>query len=398
MKYVIIGNGVAGTTAAEKIRELDADGQITIISDEEMPFYSRIRMIEYIAGTLDAEKLVLKKEEWYKKNKIELILGDAVVSVNPEKKSVTTRSGKIISYDKLLLATGANSFKPPIPGADKIGVFTLRRFSDAKAIRDYSKTGGKQIVLIGGGVLGLEVANALSSVSNNITIIEAFPRLLPRQMDGRGSMVLQKQLESLGFSIYTGRMTKEITGSEKVTDIVLDDGTNIDCDMVIISAGIRPELKLAEQLGLKMDNGVVVDDKLNCGFPDIYCAGDLINHRGRSYGIWPASQKQGAAAGSNMALGDETYTGTTMSNTLKVVGIDLVSIGDIDADEKHESMIKEDTEKFMYKKIVFDQNRIIGAILYGDKTGWLKIQRAIEGERDISGVKERLKDWDMDGL
>jgi nitrite reductase (NADH) large subunit len=398
MKYVIIGNGVAGTTAAEKIRELDTTGEVTIISDEEMPFYSRIRLIEYIAGTIEPEKLVIKKEEWYKDHNIELLLGDPAVDINLESKVVTTKSDKKISFDKLLLATGANAFKPPIPGADKTGVFTLRRFSDAEKIIEFAKGEMKNVVLIGGGVLGLEVANALRSKDKNITVIEALPRLLPRQMDAVGSEVLKKQLESLGFKFHIGRMTKEITGSEKVSGLILDDETIIECDMVVISAGIRSELTLAEHLGLKIDRGVIVDDNLNPGVPDIYCAGDLINHRGRGYGIWPASQQQGIVAGSNMAGENIQYTGTTMSNTLKVIGIDLVSIGNIDADGKFDSIVMKDSEKFLYKKLVFENNIMVGAILYGDKTGWIKIQRAIEEKRDIGEVKDQLKDWDLEVL
>lgn len=398
MKYLIIGNGVAGTTAVENIRKRDQEGIITIISNEEKPFYSRIRLIDLLAGTLDQNKLILKDDQWYSDNKIELILNDPAQKIDKDTKQVTTKSGKILHYDKLLLATGANAFAPPIPGTDKQGVFTLRRLKDAKAILDYLKGIQKQVVIIGGGVLGLEAGNALRKSGHKISVIEALPILLPRQMDTLGSEILKKQMESMGFTFHIGKMTKEITGEESVTGVLLDDGTEISCDTIIISAGIRPELTLVNQLGLKVDKGVVVDDNLSTEINDIYCAGDLVNHRGKLYGIWPASEKQGEIAGKNMAGEKVEYQGTTMSNILKVVGIDLVSIGDIDTDGEHEAILMKDPEKFIYKKLVLERNKIIGAILYGDKSGWKKLQRAIEEGKDITEIKDKLVRWELDAL
>lgn len=384
MNYVIIGNGVAGTTAAEHIRKLDSGGRITIISDEKYPFYSRIRLIDFLAGTVDLQNIVIKKDNWYQKNQIDLILNERAIEIDINKKIVNTQSGLNISFDKLLLATGANSFVPPILGAEKTGVFTLRRFKDAEAIKDYSKGEPKSVVVIGGGVLGLEAGNALRKSGHNLTVIEALPRLLPRQMDPEGSDILKQQMESMGFTFHIGRMTKEIIGDETVTGVLLDDGTEINCGMIIISAGVRPELTLVKQLKLTVDKGVVVKDNLTTELPDIFCAGDLTTHRGRLYGIWPAAEKQGEIAGINMVSGEAAYKGTTPSNVLKVVGIDLVSIGEIDAEGKFESIVKKDPEKFIYKKLVFENNKIIGAILYGDKKNWLKIKKAIESKQELT--------------
>ena len=202
----------------------------------------------------------------------------------------------------------------------------------------------------------------------------------------------------MGFTFHIGKMTKEISGDEKVSGVILDDGTEIKTDLIIISAGIRPKLKLVDQLGLKIDKGVIVDDFLATEVPDIFCAGDLINHRGKSYGIWPASEKQGEIAGKNMAGEKVEYQGTIMSNILKVAGIDLVSIGNIDADGTHEAILMKDPEKFIYIKLVLENNKIIGAILYGDKSNWIKLQKAIEEGKDISDIKEKLACWELDVL
>jgi nitrite reductase (NADH) large subunit len=398
MNYVIIGNGVAGTTAATNIREHDPEGKITIISDEKYPFYSRIKLIDFLAGKANESDLMVKKEQWYDENKIELVLDDKAVEVDKNSKEIIAHSGRKFAYDKLLLATGANSFVPPIPGADRLGVFTLRRLKDALAIKSYLPDKGKKVIIIGGGVLGLEVGNALQSVGHNITVIEALPRLLPRQMDPQGSEILQKQFEAMDFVFHIGKMTKEITGDEEVSGVELDDGTKIDCDMIIISAGIRAEVTLAEELGLTVDRGVVVKDDLTTDDPDIFCAGDLVNHRGKSYGIWPAAEAQGKIAGINMASRGVEYDGTVPSNILKVAGVDLVSIGEIDAEDNYEAIVRMDTENFIYKKLVLHDQKIIGAILYGDKSNWLKIKNSIESGRNITDLKDKLIRWELEEL
>jgi nitrite reductase (NADH) large subunit len=180
MNYVIIGNGVAGTTAAANIRKRDSDGSIIIITDEPYPFYSRIRLMEFLSGDVDEKGLIIRKPAWYEENKIELILNTTISGIDPRKKEAFNSSGSIIQYDRLLLATGGLSFVPPITGADKKGVFTLRTLKDAIAMREYVKVTGGRVLLIGGGVLGLEAGNSLRKSGNQITVVEFFPRLLPR--------------------------------------------------------------------------------------------------------------------------------------------------------------------------------------------------------------------------
>jgi nitrite reductase (NADH) large subunit len=399
MKYVIVGDGVAGITAAENIRKLDKDGDITIISDEAYPFYSRIRLIDYLAGTVDEEGLVLKDKSWYDLSNINLLLDDPAIDVDKENQEIICSSGKSMKYDKLLFSTGGVPFVPPIPGADKKNVYTLRKMKDGQKIFELTKNGGKKVVIIGGGVLGLEVGNSLLKVGNNITIVEFFSRLLPRQMDPDGAEVLKSQMEDMGFSFFLGATSQDIVGDDIVEALVLKDGTRIDCDMIIISAGIRPAADLPIKMGLEMDKGVLVNDKMETDTPGVYAAGDLIQHRDKIYGIWPASEKQGEIAGINMAGGNAEYKGTTMSNKLKVVGINLFSAGDIDADEKYRSIVYSNPENHVYKKLVLDNDRIIGTILYGDgMPHWHKIMKAIELKRDISNIMADLERWDLEKL
>jgi nitrite reductase (NADH) large subunit len=254
------------------------------------------------------------------------------------------------------------------------------------------------VLLIGGGVLGLEAGYGLMRSGCRITVVEFFPRLLPRQLDEQGAKILQRKMESMGFTFHLGARSMQISGREAAEALVLEDSTRIECDMIIISAGIRTNLDLFDKLGATIEKGVVVNDKMETGLPDIYAAGDLVQHRGISYGIWPAAEQQGKTAGINMAGGKSEYTGTVISNTLKVAGIDVFSAGDIDADGKKESVIAADKDKFVYKKLVLDNDRIAGAILLGDIADRQKVMKAIEDAIDISLIKEKLATWDLSSL
>ncbi|MEK6581465.1 MAG: FAD-dependent oxidoreductase, partial [Nitrospirota bacterium] len=306
MKYIIIGNGVAGTTAAANIRKVDHEGEITIVSDEAYPFYSRIRLIDYLAGETDEKGLVIYKDAWYEKNNIKLLLNTPVSEIDKDMKEIAVPSGQRLKYDKLLIAAGGVSFIPPLPGSDKKGVFTLRTIKDAGEIKKCVEQ-AKKVILIGGGILGIEVGNSLRKVGCSVSIIEFFSRLLPRQMDREGAEILKAQMEKMGFTFYLGAKTKEIFGDDRVLGVKLEDGTIIDCNMVIISAGVRPNTELANKIGVKCNRGLPVNDRMETEIQDIYAAGDLIEHRNLYYGIWPAAEKQGEVAGINMAGGSAGY-------------------------------------------------------------------------------------------
>jgi nitrite reductase (NADH) large subunit len=398
-RYVIIGNGVAGTTAAEHIRALDRDGKIDILTDEPTPFYTRIRLPDYIAGEVEKEKLILHGPQWYREKRIDLHLGESVEEVDPERKQARTRQGTTYAYDRLLLATGSRAFVPPIQGTDKSGVFTLRSIQDAQKIRDHARK-SKRVVLVGGGVLGLEAGNGLRRLGMDVTVVEFFPRLLPRQMDVAGAGLLKKQMETMGFRFRLGVKSKEISGGEKAEGLLLERGEAIPCDMLLVSAGVRPNVDLARNLDLEIDRGVVVNDRLETKLPDVYAAGDLIQHQGTVYGIWPASEKQGEVAGRNMAQEPMLYEGTVMSNRLKVVGIDLISSGNIDVDGKLEDLVFQDDQRFVYRKLVLSEGIIVGCILLGDVAGNRQILRAMERKTNVEALKDDLltKGFDFNKL
>ena len=393
--YLIIGNGVAGNAAAENIRKHDPEGKIVVFSRESRPFYSVPALPSFLAGDKAADQIILHHQSWYDQHRIDLYLDTRVTQIDAAQKFVETDKGERFPFDKLLLATGGNSFVPPMQGADSPGVFTLRTLADADRIKKAAAS-AKTVVLIGGGLLGLEAGNGLRKMGLKVLVVEFFPRLLPRQMDAAGAAILARQMEDMGFTFHLGAKTREIAPGPEGLTVNLESGEKLKGDLVLISAGVRPDLSLAQALGLNIDKGVKVDDSMKTSRDGIYAAGDLIEHRGRFYGIWPAAMEQGAVAGAAMAGQAATYEGTLPSNVLKVVGIDLVAAGDIDADGKLKAVVHTDSAKKTYRKLVIQDNLLVGAILLGDIRGSAEIQAAIKKKLDLSPLKDELVQADFD--
>src|SRR4030043_318667 len=394
-RYLIIGNGVAGARATVKIREADLKGEIHIFTEEAYPFYSRVRCPEYVAGEVTTQNLTIHTREWYQSKEIAIHLEEGITEVNAQKKEVTSQKGKNYTYDHLLMATGGDSFVPPIKGTEKKGVFTLRTMNDAISMKEFSN-GVKQAILIGGGLVGLETGGALLRRGIKVAVIEYNPRILPRQMDLEGAKILQGKMESMGFSFFLNGQSEEILGKETVEGLRLKDGRTVEGQMVIISAGVKPNIKLAQAMGLEIKNGILANDRLETKTESIFAAGDVAEHRGRCYGIWPAAQRQGEIAGVNMAGGNLFYEGTVVSNTLKVVGIDLTAAGEIDPEGKLECVVRSDRKKCNYCKVTFKENRIVGGIFLGQTKGVSEILHAIEKKIDVKEVKDSILEEGFD--
>lgn len=388
-KYLIIGNGVAGARAAVKIRESDQKGEIHLFTEEAYPFYYRVRFPEFIAGEVTIQNLTIHTKEFYQSKNIFLHLEEPIHKVNIPKREIVSQRGKTYAYDRLLIATGGSAFVPPIKGREKQGVFTLRTMNDAIRMKEYLE-GVKQAILIGGGLVGLETGGALLRRGIKVAVIEHNQRILPRQMDPEGAQILQEKMESMGFSFFLNGQSDEILGKETVEGVRLKDGRMVEGQMVVISAGVKPNVKLAQGMGVGIKNGILVNDRLETNIEGIYAAGDVAEHRGHCYGIWPAAQRQGEVAGVNMAGGNTLYEGTVVSNTLKVVGIDLTASGDIDAEGKLECIIKSDREKCMYCKVAFREDKVVGCIVLGEVEGRSEILKAVEKQIDSKQVKELL--------
>ena len=394
-RYLIIGNGVAGARAAVKIREADPTGEIKIFTEEAYPFYYRVRFPEFVAGEISLKDLTIHTPEFYRAKGISLHLEERMVEVNADKKEALSQKGKKYPYDFLLMATGGIAFVPPIKGADKKGVFTLRTMKDATDMKDFSGRIRKAI-LIGGGLVGLESGGALLRRGIKVAVIEHNPRILPRQIDFEGSKILQEKMEKMGFSFFLNADSEGILGQKKAEGLRLKDGRTVEGEMIIVSAGVRPNLQLARRMDLDVKSGIVVNDRLETNREAIYAAGDVAEHQGRVYGIWPAAQRQGETAGINMAGGNAGYKGTVVSNALKVVGVALTASGEIDADGRLECLVRTDREQSVYRKVVFQEDRIIGCILLGNVKGNSEITHAIENKIDVKRVKDLLLEDEFD--
>ncbi|MFQ5900046.1 MAG: NAD(P)/FAD-dependent oxidoreductase [Thermodesulfobacteriota bacterium] len=386
MRYVIIGNGIAGITAAGNIRKLDKDAEIIVYSDEGYNYYVRPKLIDYLAGKVKLTDIYFYSPNWYKENRIDIKLNSRIEGIDIKAGNIRFSSGEKAGFDRLLLANGSSPGIPPIQGVDKSGVYTMRSFDDARMLRELSDK-IKNVIVIGGGILGLECARAFREHNLNVTVIEFFERLLPRQLDEDGASVLQKRIEAMGIKVVLGAVTEKILGNDTACGIRLKNGEEFKADMILISAGIRPNVGLAKEAGLKVNKGVIVDDRLKTSADNIYAAGDVIEHRERIYGIIPACLEQAKIAAVNMVGKEEIlYEGTLPKNTLKVVGIDLTSIGVVtpEGPEYKERKFK-DEEKGIYEKIVIDkENHIVGAILLGRNDKVSRIAKFISNKVDIN--------------
>ncbi|THB67328.1 MAG: NAD(P)/FAD-dependent oxidoreductase [Gammaproteobacteria bacterium] len=391
MDYLIIGNGIAGTTAAENLRKADDNAAITIITNEDTPFYSRLRLNEYVAGKLQKDALIVRKPEWYLEKNITLQTQTEIKKIDTENKKAVSADGKEYSYGKLLYAAGSYPFIPPINGVEKEGVFALRSFEDADRIIAYSgdkeSKSKKRVVLLGGGLLGLELGHALIEKGMEVTVVEQFPRLLPRQLDCDGADCLQQMMEKTGLKFVLGAKTETITGESCVEGVALDNGISIEADMVIVSAGVRPNSKLIADAGVKVNMGVIIDDKMQTSVQDIYAAGDLIEHNGRLYGNWMIAMEQGKLAAQSMSGAEVSYSGSIMSMILKVIGIDLGSVGEIDAESEFECRVK-NAENFYQKIVCNNDGKVIGGIMVGSKKGFPQIVKAVNNRDSLDVLAE----------
>ncbi len=382
-RYLVIGAGLAGDTASAVLRETDPDGHVVLVGEEPTPFYTRIRLPEFVAGRIEKPRLVLHDEAWYREKGVELRLGTRVEGLDPKAGKAVLRGGETISYDACLLATGARSFVPPFPGADRPGVLTVRTVEDAAILRERAARGGS-VVAVGGGLLGLEMAFALLGVAETVVVVEVFPWLLPRQLDAEGGRLLQSLLEQRGLAFRLDATVQTVEGTDAVEAVRLEGGEALPAGAVLVSAGVRARTDLAVEAGIDVDKGVVIDDGTSTSASGVYAAGDCAEHRGRVYGFWPAAEQQAKVAGAVMAGGEASYEGTVPSHTLKVTGIDVFSAGDIDAEGKRASEVER--REGVYRKFVRDENgRLVGAVMVGDVSGRRDAQREIEGGEEGSG-------------
>jgi len=384
-KFIIIGNGAAGTTACEEIRKRNPVASIHLISREPLIGYNRPMLTKGILSELDMLNFFIKPYSWYQENNIKLSLGADVTAIDPGKKIVRLSDGQEDAFDKLILATGAESFIPSFVGVEKKGVFAIRWMTTVNDIREYINAGAKTAAVIGGGVLGLEAAWEMKKAGLEVTVIETSPVIMSRQLDAKGSEFLKAAMDRAGVRISRGRKVEEILGQDKVTGVRLEDGTVIEADIVIISTGVRQNTQLAQAMGLEVGRSIIVNERMETELPGVYAAGDCAEYKGINYALWPQAIDMGKVAGANAAGDEMTYEPTIPAVSFNGMRTSIFSIGDIGKTEGKKYKTKEfcDEENLIYKKLYFLNGRFCGGILIGDTKDQKDLMIAFEEKTPI---------------
>ncbi|MGI6376869.1 MAG: NAD(P)/FAD-dependent oxidoreductase [Anaerolineae bacterium] len=391
MRVIIIGNGVAGVNVARAIAECGVASEIVIYSREAYSYYPRPRLIELLTGDQPLDAIAQYPDDWYQRRNIEVRLGREAVAIDRHGHRVTFADGSVDTYDKLVLAIGAKGWVPPIEGADQEGVHTLRTVVDADAIRAEAHR-AKNVVCIGGGLLGLDTSMALARSGARPVILEALPWLMPRQLDREGAAVLQALIEARGVRVYTGVQVQEIVGNGHVRAVRLKSGQEHPADLVVISAGVRSNISLAQTAGLSCNRGIIVNEHMQTDDPDIYAVGDCAEYHGIVWAIIPVALAQARIAGAQICgQSGVHYEDLPPSTTLKVTGIDLTSIGEVNPQEgAYIEKRYQNAGGSVYKKLVIRDGHIVGAILLGDRDDVRAVNQLMSRGIDVGPYLDRL--------
>lgn len=377
--YVILGNGIAGLQAAAAIRERDKTGAVVMISEEPYRTYHRPMLTKSIMAELDEEQIAVQDASWYEENHIQLVLGKEVTEIQPETHTVILEDGSQFLYTKLIYAAGARCFVPPINGAGKKGVVAIRGLKDVKEIETMLPS-VKHVVVIGGGVLGLEAAWELKKSKCDVTVLEAAPMLMGRQLDEPAAELLKKIAKEQGIDIHTGVQVVEFTGEDQVSSVLLADGREFPAELVIVSAGVRANAAVLEKSGVKTEKAVVVNERMETSAADIYACGDCAEFEGINYAIWPEASEQGRIAGANAAGDKLVYQEVSSGLSFHGMKTALFAAGDNGKNPNliYKTVELKDMGKKHYQKLYFLNNRLCGVILIGDMSRMAELTEALE--------------------
>ena len=380
--YVILGNGAAGLSAAKAIRERDKTGSVIMISNEAYPTYNRPMLTKSMVAELDAKEILVEPEAWYQENNIHLLLEKEVTGIHTDKKEITLSDGTALKYTKLIYALGSECFVPPIPGTDKPEVVAIRRMSDIEKIEAMLDR-VQNVVVIGGGVLGLEAAWELKKARKQVVVLEAAPQIMGRQLDEGASQMLTDISRSNGIDIHAGVQIASIEGESSVTGVKLADGREFPAELVIVSAGVRANVGAAKNAGLDINRGIVVNADMSTSDENIFACGDCAEYEGINYAIWPQALEQGKVAGANAAGDALTYTTVSAGLSFHGMNTGLYAIGD---NGKNPNLIYRTVEfkdmgRKQYEKYYFLNNRLCGAILIGDTSKMAFVTEAVEQKK-----------------
>jgi nitrite reductase (NADH) large subunit len=390
-KLVVIGNGMAAGRALEELFERAPGAyEVTIFGAEPRVNYNRIMLSPVLSGEKAYEDILIHDDAWYETHGITLHRGKQVVEIDRAARRVIAADGTAADYDQLIVATGSMPFVVPIPGATLPGVVTYRDLDDVNKMLEAAQKGGHAIV-IGGGLLGLEAAAGLKAQGMEVTVLHLMPTLMERQLDPSSGYLLQKAFEDRGIAVRCKANTHAILGETHVTGVRLDDGTELPADIVVMAVGIRPNTGLAKEAGLETNRGVLVGDDMRTSDPDIFSVGECVEHRGLCYGLVAPLYEMAKVVAAQLA-GDEAaaYTGSVTATKLKVTGIDLFSAGDFGEAKDRQDIVLRDAARGVYKRLVLKENRIVGAVLYGETGDGSWFFDLLRKETDVTELRDTL--------
>ena len=390
-RLVVIGNGMAGIRTLEELLKMSPDEfEITVFGAERQPNYNRILLSPVLSGEMKFQDTVLNDWSWYQENNITLHVGKTVNKIDRFRCQVETEDGMVVPYDRLLIATGSNPIMLPIPGMNLPGVLAYRSIDDVEKMLAAAKT-GKRAVVIGGGLLGLEAANGLSLQGMEVSVVHLCDWPMERQLDKVGGGLLKEALEKRGLKFYLSRQTEAILGDDKVSGLRFKDGEEIEADLLVMAAGIRPNIALAKSAGIHCERGIVVSDTMQTFDPKIYSVGECVQHRGQTYGLVAPLFEQAKVAANHLArYGRMRYEGSSVSTKLKVTGIDLFSAGDFNPGPGDEELLLQDSARGVYKKLVLRDNKLRGAVLYGETMDGPWYFQLMRDGTDITEMREHI--------
>ncbi len=390
-RLVVIGNGMAGMRTVEELLQVAPDlYDIEVFGAEPCGNYNRVLLSPVLAGEKRVEDIMLHPLEWYREHDVTLHSGDPVVAVDRGRRRVIACSGNAARYDRLLFATGSSPIVLPVPGKDLKGVVTFRDLDDVTRMLAAARSGARAVV-IGGGLLGLEAANGLKCRGMQVTVVHLHARLMDRQLDATAAALLQLSLETRGLEFKMLATTVAILGGTQVTGVRFADGSELPADLVVMAAGVRPNIELARTAGLHCERGIVVDDTLQTFDPSVYAVGECVQHRSRTFGLVAPLWEQARVCAIHLAeIGVARYVSTHPPTQLKVTGIDLFSVGDLGGGARAESLVFRDTQRGVYKRLILEDDTVRGAVLYGDTADGPWYAKLMNEARNIGPLRDTL--------
>lgn len=387
---VIIGKGMAATRLVDELSQR-ALGRysIAVIGAEPRLAYNRVLLSPLLAGEIGEPEIELKPAAWWQARGVSMLYGKPVTTIDRSAKTVTLADGLTLPYGKLVLATGSRPLMPPVPGFELPGVATFRDTADVEAMRAYAERGAR-VVVIGGGLLGLEAAYGLARAGGKVTLLHLVDRLMERQLDAEGAGLLAAAMAQRGIQVRLNASTKGFAGKDRVEAVELADGTAIPADLVVVAIGVRPNIDLANAAGIATNRGIVVDDHMASHDPSIFAIGECAEHRGQVYGLVEPAYQQACVLAARLAGTEAGYAGSLLSTNLKVSGVGVFSAGEFEAGDGAEIVVLRDRSSGVYRKFVLRQGRLAGCVLVGDTSGALFYLGLIRSQQDISPIRADL--------